>query len=176
MVSDDGLSPVDAARMLADLVDILIPGGDGWPSAATVGVQAALASRLVETQGEDAMGQLIAAVRAAGGPFDTLPAAQRVTVVQTLERQEPALFGRLRDVVFVTYYESPSVAAAINAKGHIYKLRPHLSGYQVKPFDLKVDTPTHGRGAYVPTDDVRPVKVTGLALDTQLTDAWGRGR
>lgn len=35
----------------------------------------------------------------------------------------------------MTCYENPFVAEVINAKGHVYELRPHIKGYPVPRFD-----------------------------------------
>lgn len=164
------------AAMLADFVEVLIPGGDGWPSAAAVGVQGPLSTRLIGERGEEALPALLQALRTAGAPFAGRPDKEREAIVRSLERDEPALFGWVRDAVFIAYYESPFVAAAINAKGHPYKLRPHLAGYAVPRFDRARDTPTHKRGHYVPTDQVRHVETTGLELESRITTTWGRQR
>ncbi|SNB77658.1 Gluconate 2-dehydrogenase subunit 3 [Arboricoccus pini] len=173
------MQQVDAASdavMLADLVDVLIPSGDGWPSAAIVGVQGQLATRLIAEQGEAALPGLLKALRAAGAPFAGQADKQRDAIVSALERSEPELFAWVRDAVFIAYYESPFVAAAINAKGHPYKLRPHLTGYAVPRFDRTKDVPAQKRGHYVPTDQVRHVDISSLELESRVTTTWGRQR
>lgn len=153
----DALTPVEMAQRLAALVDTLLPGDAGWPSGAAVGVQFELAARLIEQRGDDALARL----------FDVLPAlpeldeAARVAAVAAWEAQDGDLFGFVRDAAYMAYYESPLVALAINAHGHLYKLRPHVTGYKLPRFDPARDTPTHGRGGYIPTDQV--ARVAGVA-------------
>ena len=167
---------VGSAELLADLVDVLIPGGDGWPSAATVGVQSVVSLRLLEELGKADLARLGQAILLAGGPLAGRSEEERVAIVRRLEAAEPELFGWVRDAAYFAYYESPFVAAAINAKGHLYDLRPHAKGYPVAPFDRERDTPRHGRGGYVPTQSVRPLDVSALDLDSNHTQAWGLKR
>jgi hypothetical protein len=174
--ADARITPRAAAGLLADLVDVLLPGDASWPSGRTVGVQSLLALRLLEQKGKRDLARVAEALLAAGGPLAGLDEAARVAVVARFEVSEPALFGWLRDAAYVTYYENPFVAEVINAKGHVYDLRPHTKGYAVPRFDLARDTPTHGRGRYVPTDGVRRVDTAGLDLASERTQNWGLKR
>ena len=69
-VGDEKLGPAGAATLIADFVDVLIPGERLWPSARTVGVQGQLALRLMEERGKNALPTLVKAIEAAGGPLD----------------------------------------------------------------------------------------------------------
>ncbi len=174
--ADATITPKAAAGLLADLVDVLLPGDDTWPSGGAVGVQALLGLRLLEQKGKREFARVAEALLAAGGPLAGYDDAARVAVVERFEASEPALFGWLRDAAYVTYYENPFVAEVINAKGHTYELRPHTKGYAVPRFDLTRDTPQHGRGRYVPTAAVRRVDTSGLDLASDRTQAWGLKR
>src|SRR4051812_50050914 len=55
--------------MISQLVDVLIPGGEGWPSASLAGTHGLLGFRLQEVRGEDAVRDLARAVDACGGPL-----------------------------------------------------------------------------------------------------------
>ena len=173
---DSRLSPADAAVLLADLVDVLLPGDGTWPSGRTVGVQAFLALRLLEQRGKAALPELMRALLTAGGPLAGLEEEARIGVVQRLEAAEPELFGWVRDTTYVTYYENPFVAEVINRQGHVYELRPHLKGYPVARFDLARDTPRHGRGRFTPTGEVKRVDTAALDLSGDRTQAWGLKR
>jgi hypothetical protein len=175
-VGDDRLTPASSCALLADFVDVLLPGDGVWPSARTVGVQAVLAPRLLEERGKAAFPKVMKALLAAGGPLGPLDEAARIQVVERFEAAEPALFGWLRDAAYVAYYENPFVAEVINASGHVYELRPHLEGYPLPRFDLERNTPRHGRGRYVATDQVRPVDASGLDLGSNRTQLWGLRR
>jgi hypothetical protein len=175
-VGDEKLGPVCAAALIADFVDVLIPGERLWPSAKTVGVQGQLALRLMEERGKNALPTLVKAIEAAGGPFAGLDEPARVAVVQRFEEAEPDFFGWVRDAAYIAYYENPFVAEAIVLTGHPYELRPHIKGYPVQRFDLARDTPRHGRGCYTRTSDVRRVDISGLDLESNRTQAWGLKR
>jgi hypothetical protein len=153
---DDQYTPVEVARLLAGLVDVLLPGAEGWPSGATVGVQFELATRLIEQRGEDALDRLVAALR----PNAAALLNGDEAAVAAWEARDPELFGWVRDAAYMAYYESPVVALAITAKGHPYQLRPHTTGYKLPRFDPARDTPTHGRGRYIATHEV--ARVTGV--------------
>ena len=172
----EGMTPAASSALLADLVDVLLPGDESWPPARVVGVQAFVAVRLLEERGKAAFPKLVSALLAAGGPLDGLDETARVGVIRTFEQQEPDLFGWLRDAAYVAYYENPFVAEVINAKGHRYELRPHVKGYPLRRFDPARDTPRHGRGRYIPTEEVRPVDTSKLDLESNRTVRWGLDR
>jgi Gluconate 2-dehydrogenase subunit 3 len=171
-----GVAPAASAALLADVIDVLLPGDESWPSARIVGVQAFVAVRLLEERGKAAFPKLMSALLAAGGPFDGLDETARVEVVKKFEQRETELFGWLRDAAYVAYYENPFVAEVINTKGHRYELRPHVKGYPLPRFDPARHTPRHGRGRYTPTEQVRPVDTSKLDLGSDRTVRWGLDR
>jgi hypothetical protein len=150
------------AAELAALVDALVPGDDAFPSASEVGVQAKLADRLILMRGQDAVQALIEALAAAGGPLARLDRASRAAVLAKVERERPDDFLRVRNIVYLSYYESPAVHEAIRAMGFTYHASPLPTGYDVGRFDPATDTPGHRRGAFVRTDEVRRVDLSTL--------------
>ena len=172
----DPSDPAEAAALLADLVEVLLPGGGGWPSGASVGVQAPLVLRLIEQRGRGALADVVAALIAAGGPLERQDEAGRIAIVERFEAVEPELFGWIRDAAYVAYYENPFVAEVISGLGFVYELRPHVKGYPVPRFDLARDTPRHGRGRYLRTDEVRRLDISALDLPSERTQAWGLKR
>jgi len=174
--ADAALGAAGGCALLADLVEVLLPGDGAWPSGRDAGVQHLLANRLIEERGRAALPTLAKALRAAGGPLRGLDETARVAVVQRLEAAEPQLFGWVRDAAYVAYYENPFVADAINQHGLRYELRPHIKGYPLPRFDLARDAPKHGRGRYIKTADVRRVDISGLDLESNRTRAWGLKR
>lgn len=172
----DGITPAASSALLADVIEVLLPGDESWPSARVVGVQAFVAVQLLEERGKAAFPKLMSALLAAGGPFAGLDEEARVEVVKKFEQREPELFGWLRDAAYVAYYENPFVAEVINAKGHRYELRPHVKGYLRPRFDPARHTPHHGRGRYTPRDQVRPVDTSKLDLKRNRTQRWGLDR
>lgn len=170
------LSPGDAAALIADLVDVLLPGGDGWPNGSAAGAQLLLSQRLVTDRSPGSFDELVAALLACGAPFAGKDEAARIAIVETLQASQPALFGWVRDAAFLAYYESPVVVDAIRAKGRPYELRPHLTGYPTVPFDADRDKPRHGRGHFLAEGAVKPVDVASLNLDADPTARWGLDR
>ena len=126
----------------------------------------------MEERGKNALPTLVKAIQPAGVPLAELDEAARVAVVQRFEEAEPDLFGWVRDTAYIGYYENPFAAEAIVLTGHPYELRPHIKGYPVRRFDLARDMPRHGRGRYTKTSDARRVDISGLDLESNLTQAW----
>ncbi len=153
---------VRLSTMLRDLVDVLIPGEGDWPSGSLAGVHGILGMRLLEERGDRALLDLEAALASCGGPLGPLSEDDRVTVVARLETGQPRLFTLLRTATYLAYYESPSVIPQIRALGQPYDPVPILEGYRLEPFDRERDRPRHNRGHYIPTDQVKPVDISGL--------------
>ncbi|MAQ83088.1 hypothetical protein [Psychromarinibacter halotolerans] len=179
MTVHDGTKGVALAQLadaLAAFVDELLPGGNGWPKASVVGIQFPLVERLIEQNGEPALTALAQTLNKIGAPWAGMEPAERVEAVKSLEASDPGRFGWLRDAAFQAYYESPVIVMLIDANGTPYKIRPHLSGYDLPKFDRATQTPRHNRGHYIPTDQVKPVDTSGLNLDTVKTEKWGLQR
>ena len=134
------------ASLLRDFVDVLIPGEGSWPSASMVGVQGVLAMRLLEAQGETGADDLERALLACGGPLAPLDADARTGVVEQ----------------YLSYYEHPAVVRAVQGLGQPYQAMPGAKGYPQPAFDLEHDRPRHGRGHYIPTEDVKPLDLSVL--------------
>ena len=150
------------AAELAALVDVLVPGDEAFPPASAVGVQAKLADRLILMRGEGAVQALVEALAAAGGPLAGLDGGQREAVLTRIERERPDDFLLIRNIVYLSYYESPAVHAAIRAMGFTYHAIPLPAGYEVGRFVPTADTPRHGRGGFVPTEEVKRVDLSKL--------------
>jgi hypothetical protein len=153
--------PWQRAKLLEALVAVLLPGDALFPSAAAVGVQAKLAERLVDSEGERA---LEAVLEAAEGLAAAAPGEAQRAVVQAFESDRPALFASVRNICFIAYYESPFVQEAIRSLGFAYNAAPLPKGYGIRRFDMAKDRPTHGRGRYVPTEEVARVDLSGLDI------------
>ena len=151
------------ATMLRDLVDTMIPGDDGWPSASLVGVQGVLGMRLLETLGEKCLYELEKAVLDSGGPLSQLGDSARLELLERLEKDRPKLFTLVTTATYLAYYESPVIVRQVQSLAQPYKAIPAIGGYPSAPFDLERDRPCHGRGGYLATNQVRPVDLTGLA-------------
>ena len=150
------------AAELAALVDVLVPGAGAFPCASEVGVQAKLADRLTLMRGEGAVHALAQALVAAGGPLAPLDVDGRRAVLTRIERERPDDFLLVRNIVYLSYYESPALHEAIRAMGFTYHAAPLPVGYDVGRFDAATDTPRHRRGAFVRTEEVRRVDLSKL--------------
>jgi len=99
----------DQRSVLAGLADVLIPAGDGMPSASAAAVAG---------QGLD---QVLAAVPSLGARLaDVLAAAkgrEPADVVANLERTDPAAYGVLTEVVTSAYFMNPAVREAVGYAG-----------------------------------------------------------
>ena len=95
--------------VLAGLADVLIPAGDGMPSASAAGVA------------EDGLNQVLAAVPSLGASLaDVLARAkgrEAAEVVTSLARTDPAAYGILTEVVTAAYFMNPNVRQAVGYTG-----------------------------------------------------------
>lgn len=169
-------TPRELAALFAQLADELIPGDATWPSASSIGVQGIMLLRFTEENGEKDVLRLASALLAAGAPFTGKSEADRRAIVETLARNEPDLFDRLRAAAVFAYYESPIVAEAIRQSGRPYQMSPHKAGYPRQRFDIERDKPKHARGAYVQTNQVKRIDISSLDLGTRRTENWGLKR
>ena len=95
--------------VLAGLADVLIPAGDGMPSASA----AAVAGRGLD--------EVLAAVPSLGASLaDVLGRArgrEPAEVVASLARTDPAAYGILTEVVTAAYFMNPDVRKAVSYVG-----------------------------------------------------------
>jgi hypothetical protein len=150
------------AAEFAALVDLLVPGDGAFPAASEVGVQAKLADRLIVLRGDGAVAELMEALAARGDPLAQLDEDAGRAVLARLESELPDYFLQVRNIVYLSYYESPAVHEAIRAMGFIYNAIPLPRGYDVGKFDPATDLPRHRRGHFVATGDVKRVDLSKL--------------
>ena len=95
--------------VLASLADVLIPAGDGMPSASVAAVA------------EEGLDQVLAAVPSLGARLaDVLTGAkgrEPAEVVASLARTDPAAYGVLTEVVTAAYFMNPDVRKAVGYTG-----------------------------------------------------------
>jgi hypothetical protein len=95
--------------VLACLADVLIPAGDGMPSASAGGVA------------EEGLNQVLSAVPSLGASLaDVLARAkgrEPAEVVASLARTDPAAYGILTEVVTAAYFMNPDVRKAVGYTG-----------------------------------------------------------
>lgn len=154
-------APSQRAMTLESLVAVMLPGDDDFPSGAAVGVQGKLADRLFDQAAEKTLDAVLGAL---AGLADAAPGEPQRAIVAGFEADQPQLFALVRSIAYVSYYESPFVQEAIRSLGFAYNAAPLPKGYGIRRFDMAKDRPTHGRGHYVPTDQVKRVDLSGLDI------------
>jgi hypothetical protein len=127
----------------------LLPGDDLFPRASETGILRTL-------------DRLPAGLAQALGPIAALEPDARVARMEQLQAENPALFAEAQKTVYLAYYEQPEVIAAIRAMGIPYHSVLLPEGYDIAPFDPLIDTPRHRRGAWVATENVRPLDLAPL--------------
>jgi hypothetical protein len=95
--------------VLAGLADVLIPAGDGMPSASAAGVA------------EEGLNQVLAAVPSLGPGLAEVLARARgrepAEFVASLTQTDPAAHGILTEVVTTAYFMNPEVRKAVGYTG-----------------------------------------------------------
>ncbi len=94
---------------LAGLADVLIPAGEGAPSASEAGVAGAWLAEVLRLR-PDLADPLAAILVGAGG-------AEPAAAVARLQAEQPAEFGALTAVVAGAYFLNPDVCRAIGYPG-----------------------------------------------------------
>ena len=95
--------------VLAGLADVLIPAGDGMPSASAAGVA------------EEGLNQVLAAVPGLGASLANVLAGaagrEPAEFVAGLARTDPAAYGILTEAVTAAYFMNPDVRKAVGYAG-----------------------------------------------------------
>lgn len=153
---------LDEDKILAGLLNTLLPGGSGFPPASATRMSDLLAVRL-----RAANPRLLEQLRDALSARGALPeaAAEWREAMARLEAVEPKLFDEVRKYTYLTYYEQPEAIAAIRALGFRYNDAPLPEGYSAEHSEAAWDGPRHGRGRWTPTTEVRRVDISQLDLE-----------
>ena len=141
------LSP-QQRKLLEDVVDQLIPLGDGVPGAGEAGVAAhvegtagiAPASRAVLIGGLKAIEANSG--RRHGTGFVNLSDSQKADVLREVESQHARFFAALIRDSYAGYYSNPAV---LDAKG-LPVSAPQPNGYEIEPFDPTLLDSVRARG------------------------------
>jgi hypothetical protein len=151
----------DERRALEALMDTLLPGGNGFPAATATGMSELLLVRLAALDPAMPAQLLAMADTGHGQPADE---AGWREVAYRIEVISPRLFDAFRKEVFLAYYQQPAVIAAIRTLGIDYNDKPLPEGYPDAHFVPELDTPSHRRGKWIPTNEVQRVDLNGLDL------------
>lgn len=164
-MTDDSNADIPDDLMAAEaaaLVDTLLPGDAVFPSASPIGTHSALVARWGQRFGRASLADLFERMKAHGGPLRDAAHAERASAVAAFAAANSDQFAALRRIVYLSYYESPAVVAAIAGLGHDYRAAPQPEGYALPAFDPASDAPRHRRGSYLATDAVTRVDMSGL--------------
>jgi hypothetical protein len=121
-------------------MDQIIPASDSMPAASEAGGVEYL-DRLTSQTPEisaDLENALAAvqqvAMKERGKDFTALSPGDRMETLKKLEKQQPQVFGSLRDYVYESYYTQPKIWKLIG-----YEFYPtNAAGPMMKPFDESV--------------------------------------
>jgi hypothetical protein len=160
MVDDTPSLTGGQARDLTAVLDTLLPGGEGFPSASATDTSTFLLDQPAPSALKEWLLPLLSGLDdAAGGDFEAADAEQRTALLRQLEAAQPLSFNRLLALAYYSYYAQPAVITAIQALGHDYNQTPQPLGYAMAPFDPT--NPTHlpavPRGTYMRTLDMARV-------------------
>lgn len=129
---------------LAAVLDLMLPGGDGFPAASDIGLADWLAGR----------------PEFAGAVQDVLalcPDVPNETALAAAERTAPTEFGRLQVGAYSGYYTHPKVLAVIERETGYSARPPQPDGYILPPFDMALLARVAANPpSYRETDDVAP--------------------
>src|SRR6266536_662016 len=126
--------------LLAALADVLIPAGEGFPAASQAGVAGEGLDAVLSFR-PDLAGGLKSLLASSRGR----PAAE---VVADLQKEDPASFGLLAEIVPGAYFLHPQVRALLGYAGQV----PHPIDPHPDPLDDGLLQPVLDRGPiYRPT-------------------------
>lgn len=151
------------AAEAAALVDTLLPGDETFPSASSVSAHSALVARWSQRFGAASLAELFERIGATAGTLRGAGENERAASVAAFASANPDQFAALRRIVYLSYYETLPVVAAIASLGHDYRAAPQPDGYALPAFDPARDAPRHSRGSYLATEAVARVDISGLA-------------
>ncbi len=129
-------------------MDLIIPAGDGMPSATDAGGMGYVERLLPREPGVAAqLTQSLAVVEAYSArsydrPFRQLSHTEQVFVLKDMEATAPAQFVTLRDLIYESYYTQPEIWKRIG-----YELYPtDHTGPHMAPFDEALIEDVRKRG------------------------------
>lgn len=169
------LEPAVVAAALAAFLDVLLPGDELFPPASAAGAHGLFSERLRAVRGAGAVFDLVHRLENVYPGFARRSEGERTSAVESLEREDPELFGWLVNTAYLSYYQSPVVVETIRRLGHDYNDAPQPRGYSMDPFDPARDLPARPRGHYLRTEEVSRVYLTGLDHLSDLLEGGDGG-
>lgn len=107
---------------LVHLLDLLLPGGDGFPAASEIGLAARIAN-------EARLASSVASL------LEVLPREIGQSELEAAEATAPTVFGTALVAAYSAYYTHPAVLAVVEAATGYRAEPPQPAGYALPPFD-----------------------------------------
>ena len=127
--------------MIGAIMDTLLPGGDGFPSASEAG-----AADWVLTEE-----RLVLPLRALADrvpcDFEAMTPSARAEILTAMEAEFPAAFSDAVVAAYSAYYTRPAVLAVIEAACGYKARAPQPDGYALSPFDPELLVVPRARAA-----------------------------
>ena len=147
--------------VLDALADAIIPPGGGFPAPSEVDV-AGFVARYTAPTGQLPPWYPYLAEDDLKARLDALSARteEAVAALTALEKDDPAFFTVLRDVVYFGYYSRPAVTRAINATvpaARDYRNTPQPYGYLGGLEEWDSELFSRVRGSFLATTEVKPL-------------------
>ncbi|MDX2224762.1 MAG: hypothetical protein SFV21_18560 [Rhodospirillaceae bacterium] len=119
-------------KLLAAVLNALIPAGEGYPGAGHPAIAAAC---VADAALDGALGTIANALARLPTGFAARDAAARERALSDLEAGQPAAFASLLRHTYNAYYADAAVRAALETDTGYPARPPHYEGYELVPFD-----------------------------------------
>ena len=134
--------------LLRDVLDSIVPGGDGFPGAGGLGVAAhvdgvvgaSVALRGLFSDGLTAIE--IACSNRYSRPFSEMSGDERLDVLRGVEAERPGFFYELVKHTYAGYYATPRILGLLGLE----QRAPQPLGYDMEPFDPSLTENVKRRG------------------------------
>lgn len=143
-LATDGAFDGAERQLLEDLAGLMIPAGDGVPSAADAAILTPVLTALGQRKEtvRAGLGKLVELAAAIGKqPFPALGTAQRLSLVEALRGQAPGFVSLFESTVAVCYYRDDRVLRSLDLPARA----PFPEGNAVDPTDWSLLDPVRAR-------------------------------
>jgi hypothetical protein len=164
------------------ITDEIIPPAPGWPAPSAVHIVEFVA-RYVTPAGQPVKYYPFAAeekfkrdLRALGQGFCDASRDDKIARLRELEARQSEFFEQMKGLTYYGYYAQPEVVAAIRENlpaARDYHGAPQPYGYLEVTEKWDGMPFPHGRGSFVPTDQVRRVEIPESLRALYATDSEG---
>ncbi|MBT4739533.1 MAG: hypothetical protein HN793_04130 [Rhodospirillaceae bacterium] len=121
--------------ILAAVMNAILPGGDGFPSARPQRFGSAMMADAAKDNDTEMVRDLLSKLPET---FVALEPGDQVAALQTLEASETVAFSKMIRHAYHAYYTDSDVRSAIEEITGYPARPPHFEGYEMEPFDAKV--------------------------------------